>query len=90
MADLAKAGLAKEQTQYRLRDWSVSRQRYWGCPIPIIYCDKDGIVPVSEEDLPVLLPENIKFKPNYFDAVFCLEVLEHVYDPKKVLREFKF
>ncbi len=63
VADLHKAGVAKEQTQYRLRDWTVSRQRYWGCPIPIIYCDKDGIVPVPEEDLPVLLPGNVKFKP---------------------------
>lgn len=53
----------KEQTQYRLRDWTVSRQRYWGCPIPIIYCDKDGIVPVPEEDLPVRLPDIVKFKP---------------------------
>ena len=63
VADLAKKGLAKEKTEYRLRDWTVSRQRYWGCPIPIIYCNKDGIVPVPEEDLPVLLPEHVKFKP---------------------------
>ncbi len=60
---LVKLGIAKARVQYRLRDWSVSRQRYWGCPIPIIYCDKDGIVPVPEEDLPVLLPENVKFRP---------------------------
>ena len=63
VADLAKVDLAKEKTEYRLRDWTVSRQRYWGCPIPIIYCDKDGIVPVPEEDLPVLLPDVVKFKP---------------------------
>jgi leucyl-tRNA synthetase len=63
VADLAKAGLAKQKTEYRLRDWTVSRQRYWGAPIPIIYCPKDGIVPVLEKDLPVLLPENVKFKP---------------------------
>lgn len=63
VADLAKKTVAKEKTVYRLRDWTISRQRYWGCPIPIIYCDKDGIVSVPEEDLPVLLPENIKFKP---------------------------
>jgi leucyl-tRNA synthetase len=52
----------KLKIEYRLRDWTVSRQRYWGCPIPIIYCDKDGIVPVPEADLPVLLPDNVEFK----------------------------
>lgn len=60
---LAKIGMGKKMVQYRLRDWIVSRQRYWGAPIPIIYCDKCGIVPVPEEDLPVLLPEVKDFKP---------------------------
>ncbi len=56
---LSKKNLGKKRTQFRLRDWGVSRQRYWGCPIPIIHCASCGEVPVPLEQLPVVLPENV-------------------------------
>jgi leucyl-tRNA synthetase len=55
------ASVAQRQVNYRLRDWGISRQRYWGCPIPIIHCEKCGVVPVPQADLPVTLPDDVTF-----------------------------
>jgi len=60
---LIEKGIGSKKVNYRLRDWLISRQRYWGTPIPIVYCDKCGQVPVKEEDLPVVLPYDVEFKP---------------------------
>src|SRR6185312_965808 len=54
-----KDGFGKATVNYRLQDWGISRQRYWGTPIPMLYCEKDGIVAVAEKALPVILPENV-------------------------------
>ena len=60
---MEEQGIGGGTISYRIRDWLISRQRYWGAPIPMVYCNDCGIVPVPEEDLPVLLPEDAEFRP---------------------------
>ncbi|MBR6737186.1 MAG: leucine--tRNA ligase [Clostridia bacterium] len=82
LSDLAKRDLGGFKVNYRLRDWLVSRQRYWGAPIPIIHCEHCGIVPVPEEDLPVKLPYNVEFKPDGKSPLAKCEEFMNVKCPK--------
>lgn len=87
---LDENGIGKTAIQYRLRDWLISRQRYWGCPIPIIYCPDCGAVPVPDEDLPVILPEDIAFMPTGESPLKSHDAFLHTSCPdcgKPALRE---
>lgn len=74
--------LGRRMVNYRLRDWLVSRQRYWGAPIPVVYCDTCGIVPVPEEDLPVLLPEDVDLKGEGLSPLAGSESFVHATCPQ--------
>jgi leucyl-tRNA synthetase len=81
LALFEKNGWGKAQTQYRLRDWGVSRQRYWGCPIPVIHCEVCGTLPVPKKDLPVVLPQDVTFeKPG--NALDHHPTWKHVHCPQ--------
>jgi leucyl-tRNA synthetase len=80
-AYLEEKGKGRRQVNYRLRDWLISRQRYWGAPIPIVYCGSCGIVPVPEEQLPVLLPYEVSFKPTGQSPLAECEAFVHTQCP---------
>ncbi|HHT9111461.1 MAG TPA: leucine--tRNA ligase [Candidatus Brocadiaceae bacterium] len=75
-------GLGKKTVTYRLRDWLISRQRYWGAPIPIVYCEKCGAVPVPESQLPVVLPENVAFKSHGMSPLASVDSFINTQCPK--------
>ncbi len=79
---LEERGIGSRTVNYRLRDWLVSRQRYWGCPIPVIHCPNDGIVAVPEEDLPVLAPDDVEFLPSGQSPLALHEGFVNVTCPK--------
>ena len=79
---LEEHGVGKRRVNYRLRDWLVSRQRYWGAPIPMIYCEHCGTVPVPESDLPVMLPENVSFDGGTVSPLSGVEEFVHCKCPK--------
>lgn len=79
---LGKSGKGKKSINYRLRDWNISRQRFWGSPIPVIYCDHCGIVPVPEKDLPVVLPEDAVMNEDGRSPLPDMESFHNVVCPK--------
>jgi len=79
---LEEKGLGKRAVNYRLRDWGISRQRYWGTPIPIVYCKSCGIVPVPEEDLPIILPEDVSLLEGGRSPLATLEYFAKTECPK--------
>ena len=81
-AELAKAGRAEPKVTYRLRDWLISRQRYWGTPIPVVYCERDGIVPVPDDQLPVRLPETVDYEGSGDNPLNHDEAFLHTTCPK--------
>jgi leucyl-tRNA synthetase len=79
---LEEQGIGERTVNYRLRDWLLSRQRYWGCPIPVVYCPNDGIVKVPEDQLPVLLPDDVEFLPTGQSPLKYHEGFLHTTCPK--------
>ncbi len=79
---MAEKGIGETKVNFRLRDWLISRQRYWGAPIPIIYCDDCGAVPVPESDLPVILPEDVEFTGLGKSPLTTSESFKHAKCPK--------
>jgi leucyl-tRNA synthetase len=82
IAWLEERGIGQRKVNYRLRDWLVSRQRFWGCPIPIVYCPNDGMIPVPESELPVLAPDDVEFRPTGESPLKYHDGFRHTVCPK--------